>query len=258
MLKKLNNVFAGTFSHPVGVDTHIEFKKALYSPNGIKLKEPGINRIVVNNIIVENKEEPEKAVDIYKFIEETGIDWSNTEYLNIWLVSDIEDKVKDFVSSVSINCLPKYYNSGVLAEDLPKGLTLTEYTDETVLSVANKGEIYKLQELTNMGNPTQNGFNELGFYIGMYLGLLPVSNTMYQESQGNIDFCDDTINYDWTSNLYKSTSKFYFKSENLMGDNSGLHTAISKEQAIRIRWVLENCPERSPWKSDFAFTGISE
>ncbi len=259
MLKRLNNVFAGKASnYSVGVDTQIEFKEALYSPRGEELREAGINRVAVNNIIIDN-EDPEKAVDIYKFIEETGIAWPSDKYLNIWLVSDVENEVDGFCPGVVTNCTPKYYSSGILAENVLKGLEMTEFTDETVLDVNNQGIIYKLQELTNVKYySSQSSFNELGFYLGIYLGLLPTSIATYTESMGNIDYCDDTIDFDWSSDLFKSTSLFYFQSLNIMDDNSGLHSAISKEQAIRIRWVLENCPDRSSWKSDFAFTGISK
>ena len=65
------------------------------------------------------------------------------------------------------------------------------------------------------------------------------------------DFMNRTFNTSW----YKQAQGCYFRSENIMDDPTGLHISVSKNQCERIRWLLENCPERAAWKNDFAFTG---
>ena len=48
---------------------------------------------------------------------------------------------------------------------------------------------------------------------------------------------------------------YFFLSENIMDDPSGVHRSVSLQQALRMHWVLQHCPERAMWKSDYAFTG---
>lgn len=77
------------------------------------------------------------------------------------------------------------------------------------------------------------------------------------------DHCQDTQpyylgapdSYKGNKTMFKAVESCFFLAENIMDDQSGVHRSVSAEQAKRMRWVLENCPERSAWKSDFAFTG---
>lgn len=50
-LSKLNNLFAGTTSvNPVGVNTHIRFEMARYTPEGQKMLTPGIERLTIQEL----------------------------------------------------------------------------------------------------------------------------------------------------------------------------------------------------------------
>ncbi len=255
LLEKLNNLYNGSISeNPVGVNSGIEFKAAMYAPNGSMLREPGINRVVVDEVLPVDSDNTE----IYKFIETANIDWSGEDYLNVWLISDRNERVSKFSKDIVTNCLPMYYNAGVDVATLPEGLTLTEYDGTTPLTVANSGVIYKLQSLFSVdrsfGSSGTPSFNDLSYYIGRYMGLLPTYS--YSDTAGD-DFCDDTIDYDgdkdWPYKRIDTT--YYFKSENIMDDATGLHVSISKDQVKRARWILDNSPDRAAWKSDFAFTG---
>jgi hypothetical protein len=69
-----------------------------------------------------------------------------------------------------------------------------------------------------------------------------------------LDYCSgvgNSENTDW----YKTFDGCYFRAENIMDDSRGVHCSVSRDQAIRMRWFLNNCPARTAWKSDFAFTG---
>ncbi|MFR7809988.1 MAG: hypothetical protein ACLU4N_12320 [Butyricimonas faecihominis] len=93
-----------------------------------------------------------------------------------------------------------------------------------------------------------------------YLGLLPT----WKESGGiPEDYCADTQKYfgndaegyKKNTTAYKLVKDCFFLAENIMDDPLGTHRSVSLQQSQRIRWILNNCPERSAWKSNFAFTG---
>lgn len=253
LLAKLNNMLDGSTTHnPVGVNTHIRLEPALYDPYGKKLLESGINRLTVREINTENKYED--------FLNSRHLIWPAEHYMNIWLISDRIGSVNDFGNKISALCRPYYVESG--AENLPEGIAWKEYAGE-VLSACESGVIYKLQELDNIDRDfsNSNGFanNELGYYIGQYLGLLPTCHLVNVEGG---DYCEDTHDYmpnehavGGNKTWYKEANGCYFRSENIMDDPRGGHCSVSREQCIRMRWVLNHCPGREAWKSDFAFTG---
>lgn len=253
LLIKLNNMLDGSTTHnPVGVNTHIRLEPALYDPYGKKLVEPGINRLTVKEINIENQYED--------FLKNQHLIWPAEYYLNIWLISDREMVIDDFGNKISALCCPYYVYPGTA--DLPEGIVWKEYAGE-VLSACEVGIIYKLQELDNIDRDFLNGTgfanNELGYYIGQYLGLLP---TCHLRSGAMTDYCEDTHDYGRDENAigknetwYKEANGCYFRAENIMDDPCGTHCSVSREQCIRMHWVLNHCPGREAWKSDFAFTG---
>jgi len=253
LLEKLNHMLDGSTTHnPVGVNTHIRLEPALYDPYGKKLAEPGINRSTVKKIGAENRYED--------FLTQQHLIWPAEHYLNIWLISDREMAVDDFGNKISALCRPYYVMPGT--EGLPEGIAWKEYAGET-LAACESGIIYKLQELDNIDRDFLNGSgfanNELGYYLGQYLGLLPTCH-LYDGSM--TDYCEDTHDYGRDEQAagnnetwYKEANGCYFRAENIMDDPRGTHCSVSREQCIRMRWVLNHCPGREAWKSDFAFTG---
>lgn len=252
LLTKLNNMLDGSTTHnPVGVNTHIRLEPALYDLYGKKLTEPGINRLTVKEIDAGNRYED--------FLKEQHLIWPVEHYMNIWLISDREMVVADFGNRISGLCYPYYVNPG--QEDAPEGIAWREYAGEA-LSAYESGIIYKLQELDNIDRDFSNegvlANNELGYYIGQYLGLLPTCHLRGAMT----DYCDDTHDYEPDENAvggnrqwYKEANGCYFRAENIMDDPRGGHCSVSREQCVRMRWVLNHCPGREAWKSDFAFTG---
>lgn len=250
ILQKLNNVFGNLVSvNPVGVDTHIRFQFALYDQYGRKMTEAGINRLVVKEIDATNQ--------FADFLTAQRLVWSAEKYMNIWLISDREKKVENFGAEVSDNCLPRYVNAGISGEDIPEGLELGLFPEGGDFSVSESGVIYKLQELDELDRSFgPQVTNELIYYIGRYLGLYP---TCTYNGPGT-DYCDDTMNYNPTDDYsndswYKSMDACYFRAENIMDDPKGVHCSVSRDQCTRMRWVLNNCPDRAAWKNNFAFTG---
>lgn len=253
LINRLNNVFNGSVSrNAAGVNTKIEFIPALYSQDGRKLSEEGINRVVV-------KEIPYKTME--NFILSEKLVWPADKYMNIWLISDRKNLVKNFGTEFSMLARPNHVNSGV--NDIPEGLELNELEGE--LPTFSSGLFYRLQLLNELtfssGSVDNPGVNELIHYIGIYLGLMDTFTFNSDDDPAN-DFCDDTLDYSFDKNTiffslrwYNESLNCFFQLENIMDDPTGVHRSISKDQNQRMRWVLNNCPERNAWKSNFALTG---
>lgn len=258
-IKRMNYVFSGEVSkNPVGVDTKIRFKAALYDPKGNLLEEPGINRIEVDGSV--------PSTDKYKnFImeDDNNLNWPFDKYINIWLITDSDEAYKNFGYQISKYSIPGQIYSGTDMSEKPIGLSFNEvdhntWKPEPLMS----GIIYKLQLMhVYKYSARYRHYNfDLMHYLGIYFGLLPThKHSSYSYSK---DYCDDTFNYNHSSRRYlrnrtpvKSHGNYMFLSENIMDDQVGLHRSISKDQTKRIRWIIENCPGRSAWKSKFAFEG---
>ena len=257
LLDKINNTFSGAVSqNAMGVDTKIRFKAALYDPSGNKLREPGINRIRIDEV-------SDAANDQYKtLLAEQKALWPHDKYLNVWLISDRNNEYTSFHSTISTQCIPRYVYPGTDLFEQPEGLALADQPTNWE-PVANEiGILYKLQSIQTMVRSFMKSDNEFVNCFGFYLGLLPTWETYiffgYPE-----DYCTDTQKYcgydteGYQNNTtqYKLVGDCFFLSENIMDDPVGVHRSISLQQSVRMRWILNNCPERSAWKSDFAFTG---
>lgn len=268
-LAKLNNLFAGTTSvNPVGVNTRIRFEMARYTPEGQKMLTPGIDRLTIQELNT-----ADTVNGLADFLTAQDLLWPPEYYMNIWLISDRKNKVDNFANAISANCYPRYVYPGTPADSRPEGIAWQEMPSGTPFGPKNAGVIYKLQELDVISREFSDNsylasaYNELAYYVGCYFGLFTTctfsTGTPGIEVEIKTDYCDDTMNYwgtdfmDRTFNTswYKWAQGCYFRSENIMDDPTGLHISVSKNQCERIRWVLENCPERAAWKNDFAFTG---
>ena len=253
LLEKINNTFSGIVSNnATGVDTKIRFEAALYDPYGTLLNEPGINRIYMDEVV-------DEAADQYaSLIVEQKALWDYTKYLNVWLISDQQGEYDAFYRDISTQCVPRYTNVLDL-ETAPQGLSLSEQPADWSPQPNEVGIVYKLQSLLSMVRGFgKNQENELTNCLGYYLGCLP---TWSESETLSEDYCSDTQKYYGKSgyginlSLNKRMGDYYFLSENIMDDPSGVHRSVSLQQALRMHWVLQHCPERAMWKSDFAFTG---
>lgn len=255
VLEKINNAFSGIVSNnATGVDTKICFEPALYDPYGTLLNEPGINRIYMDEVTDEAEDQYASLIVVQKAL------WDYTKYLNIWLISDQKGEYSTFYRTISTQCVPRYADAADLVS-APQGLTLSELPAGWEPLPNEVGIVYKLQSLFSMvrgfGFGTEE--NELTNCLGYYLGLLPT----WSANANSIpdDFCSDTHSYYGNTSQGINTSNekrvgdYLFLSENIMDDPSGVHRSVTLQQALRMHWVLQHCPERAMWKSDYAFTG---
>ena len=251
-LKRINNMLSGAISHnPVGVNSNIQLAMAEYDQYGGRLVEPGVERTTISDGAFKKKD----GSDIDSLLVAERLLWPADKYLNIWLISDRKGVVSDFANDVTAKCAPTFVYSD--ATDVPKGLKLTPYADET-LTPSQAGIIYKLSQLDVTersfyvsNNNKKQGYNELGYYIGLFYGLLPTCN--YKDTKATTDYCDDTMDYASTStggnqDWYKTVDGYYFRAENIMDDPRGVHCSVSQDQAIRMRWFMDHCPGRMQWK----------
>lgn len=257
LIDKINNTFSGNVStNAMGVDTKIRFKAAVYDPYKNKLQEPGINRIYVEKVT-------DAAKDQYKtFIKDQKALWPYDKYLNVWLISDRENEYDKFFYTISRTCIPRYIATEADPAKIPEGLTLSSLPENWTPVPNEVGILYKLQSIQTMVRSFgEKNENELVNGFGYYLGLLPTWGT--SSSAKPQDYCSDTHKYYGNDNegynknqtAYKLVGDCFFLAENIMDDPVGVHRSVSQQQAQRMRWILNNSPERSAWKSDYAFTG---
>ena len=257
LIDKINNTFSGNVStNAMGVDTKIRFKAAVYDPYGNKLQEPGINRIYVEKVT-------DAAKDQYKtFIKDQTALWPYDKYLNVWLISDRENEYDKFFYTISRTCIPRYIATETDPAKIPEGLTLSSLPENWTPVPNEVGILYKLQSIQTMVRSFgEKNENELVNGFGYYLGLLPTWGA--SSSAKPQDYCSDTHKYYGNDNegynknqtAYKLVGDCFFLAENIMDDPVGVHRSVSQQQAQRMRWILNNSPERSAWKSDYAFTG---
>lgn len=257
LIDKINNTFSGNVStNAMGVDTKIHFKAAVYDPYGNKLQEPGINRIYVEKVT-------DAAKDQYKtFIKDQKALWPYDKYLNVWLISDRENEYDKFFYTISRTCIPRYIATETDPAKIPEGLTLSSLPENWTPVPNEVGILYKLQSIQTMVRSFgEKNENELVNGFGYYLGLLPTWGA--SSSAKPQDYCSDTHKYYGNDNegynknqtAYKLVGDCFFLAENIMDDPVGVHRSVSQQQAQRMRWILNNSPERSAWKSDYAFTG---
>lgn len=256
---RLNLVFAGDVSvHPAGINTKINFKQAMYNPQGGKMNEVGINRLTVKEITFDD------AVTkrgYFTFLKDNNLIWDPTKYMNIWLISDRANNGKVFSWRYSYPCMPKYQTVG--ATNAPEGLVMRENPSaDSLQSPLAAGLMYRLQAINQIRRYTGSSYspedNDLIHYIGCYLGLL---RSAWFTTTGFEDYCDDTQAYYYVrdglnNSLYKEgLNNLFFLGENIMDDPTGVHKSVTQQQYLRMQWVLENCIDRAAWRSDFAFTG---
>lgn len=257
LIDKINNTFSGNVStNAMGVDTKIRFKAAVYDPYENKLQEPGINRIYVEKVT-------DAAKDQYKtFIKDQKALWPYDKYLNVWLISDRENEYDKFFYTISRTCIPRYIATETDPAKIPEGLTLSSLPENWTPVPNEVGILYKLQSIQTMVRSFgEKNENELVNGFGYYLGLLPTWGA--SSSAKPQDYCSDTHKYYGNDNegynknqtAYKLVGDCFFLAENIMDDPVGVHRSVSQQQAQRMRWILNNSPERSAWKSDYAFTG---
>ncbi len=220
----LNEAFnQRTYPASNGANANVEFKLALYAPDGTRLEEDGINRVTT-------------SLDGYAsrpvLIENT---WDSKKYMNVYVCGYSPSTPAPSVKLAGVDPI--------------LGLSFTDIEADEELDLSSPEKIGPIFGAYYFG--TYLYLISYSFHwethFAKYLGLL---------SPRVEDYCDDTYSYlssgveGWA---LSRDGRVYYPT-NLLG--RGTVAVLSGEQVERIHWVLENCPTHWAWKSDFAFTGV--
>ncbi len=225
-LDQLNAIFSKrAHNHSNGANANIEFKLALYAPDGTRLEEDGLNR--VSTPLEGFQSRP-------ALVENT---WDPKKYMNVYI-------------SGTPNIVPAPHTK-LTGVDPILGLSFTdiEADDDLDLSPEKIGitigasyygtYLYYISYIFNWKRE-----------FSKYLGVL--------NSYGE-DHCDDTYphgyNYSRIEGWRIANDGRVFYATNVTA-RSGQSSTFTPQQVERMHWVLENCPTHWAWKSDFAFTGV--
>jgi len=264
-LDRINDIFnRKVTSDPNGGNAKITFKLAEYDEDGLPLLEKGKHEVQLTSAMSDR-------YDYIDYIERRLI-WNPMKYLNVW-IAKFSNSISDSGSETYIVEDPSVIVRG--SEPIPDidAEEVDTFTADDVESFADAGFIVNFHEFLNPNVFNSNSF-EVGTAFAAYLGL---RRTDYYDSYGiavvfdetgDTDFCPDTYFYDkYNELIYKNNDLSecynypfdidpieYFTSFNVM-DRYSRKNSLSIDQVKRIRAVVERCPSRWAYKSDWAFTG---
>ena len=244
-LNELNDLFGRKkYFSSNGGNANIEFKLAIYHPNRTLLLEKGIDR---KDVLRKGEAmKPDVVANT----------WNPKRYLNVWVCTYppysffpagdpyyylTSLPVTKLASANGLSGLNFLHN---ITESDPVNISSPEFTgimmgaDYVTFKKQYVWRFYTFDWVTNFAE---------------YYGVL---STIFTRR----DYCSDTYKYNNSNYSFSSFEKtsltgYKYTSENVMDEYSPKVT-ISAEQAERMRWVLDNCPSRWAWKSNFALTGI--
>ncbi len=257
-IDKLNLIYNQiNLSNPNGGNAKISFKLAEYDKYGKPLKIKGVN-------MVQLKEEL-SANEIYEYINDNLI-WDSNKYLNVWLT-----KFASSWSETGANSYKSVAPTVILSSaDAISGLTadaVESFDNGDITDFTDVGIMVNYKDFLNANRSTGDGF-ELSTIVGYYLGLLSMDyyqrygyvNGKYTSItnfvDGDTDFCSDTYMTDKADLIFKKSyiTEEWFTGCNIMIRNSRKNS-ITYDQVQRVRQIIESCPSRWSYKSDWAFTG---
>ncbi|MGZ2370019.1 hypothetical protein ACXR6G_09560 [Ancylomarina sp. YFZ004] len=253
----LNNVFnKKRTTNPNGGSAHINFRLAEYDNHGKVLDVKGLNKIKTTKIL--------RPTESLEYIKE-NLKWDHNKYLNIWICDLAAGRYSSNGSTSFKVEVPKVILEGETAIPGIDARPITDLEEEDLEELVDTGIVYNIGEFAITQNYDSNstGFANL---IGLYYGLLKMNFKEYWDWRiqeyvsnmvdGDTDFCGDTPIYDYGYSLYKKhyVTGAKFTTYNIMAQYSR-QNSITYDQAKRVREVLQKCPTRWSYKSDWAFTG---
>lgn len=180
VIDRVNDLYA-----TCGADLGVEFVMATETPDGVKLEEPGVNRV----------KQTETTIDCNKLMTSTdpkyhNLLWDTRRYVNILLYTFKDDGILGYSQ---FPWLPEPYELEGL-EQTPKGADVTSNKYPQCVSINNK-YVYSMPEGDEyaMDNIVFSVAHELGHFLGLYhaFNQLTTGNNVDVDT----DYCTDTPPY---------------------------------------------------------------
>jgi hypothetical protein len=255
--KKLEDMVAGMnvmfnrigTSTPNGGSANIEFVLAAMGPDGKPLEKPGYNMFEY----VGTMNWGFGTTEASKFIKANAarLLWNPKKYMNVYVLPSAV-----FYGGISIA------KPGYTLSDTPlPGVTMQKAATVNDVPLTEPDKVGLMLGRDELYSPLRGPAPNIGHRIGSYYGLF---RTYHYTSESNYtDHCLDTQKWPISQfrNIYKqSKDGVLFAAENVMdatfidfniegGQNlvSRVNT-FTADQVKRIRYVVENCPERMAWQ----------
>ena len=246
VLDDVNAYYNGTINRNPGfnpVDMNVEFTLATHDPSGALLKEPGIHRILRNNITLDCQKFLENEYDDAKWL------WDQNKYINVVIFNFTEQ------NTAGISFMA-YTPSTYPLEGLPSGDAYftnppTKQAHCIALNNVTAGIGIYLPTQEVQDRMSQSLAHELGHYLGLF-------HAFSKDSKVETDYCADTPDYNraayeqWLNTIpsfilteaYQRNSRNgnTFTSTNTMDYFYGWLNLFTDDQRARIRHVLEYSP----------------
>lgn len=229
-LQKANIAFRQMASiAPNAVDSKINFRAARENVNGNLLENPGWDSYTISQSLIETTATTGKPFDINTFITKNKLNWDNSKYLNIWIV-----RTQKSVPSPA----PLY-----LTQATPglEGLSLQIVQPPFSFQPTDCGIVIEYNQFIK---------EDLAYFLGQYLGLLPTAYKKNNIPATDTDYCNDTFMYSTNDENYEFKTdpkrNIGYLSDNIM-DKKSTSTTISMDQLKRMLLILEYSPVRQSW-----------
>ncbi len=230
-LQKANIAFRQMASvAPNAVDSKINFVAARENVNGNLLENPGWDLYTIAQNTIEATATPNAPFDINTFISKNKLNWDYSKYLNIWIV-----RTNKSIPSPA----PLYLTQSTSGLE---GLSLQIVQPPYNFQPTDYGIVIEYNQFIK---------ENLAYFLGQYLGLLPTAYSKNSVPATDTDYCDDTFMYSTNDENYEFKTdpqrNISYLSDNIM-DKKSTSTTISMDQLKRMLLILEYSPVRQNWK----------
>ncbi|MBO9572491.1 MAG: hypothetical protein J7497_09835 [Chitinophagaceae bacterium] len=249
-LEELVNGLNGIFNRqgtnaPNGASANIEFVLATTDPAGRTLEKPGHN-IYGYPSTFDWGWASFNAVTLVKENADALL-WDPTKYLNVWVLPSV----------VYYGGLTTTRPAYTLATDPLPGIDMQQVSSASEVPLTEPEGVGLMIGRDELNSTLRAPAPNLAYRFGTFYGLFQTYTYDWDPSLS--DYCNDTQKFSLTQyrDIYKKSPEgILFRAQNIMdatfidwnvegGQNlvSRVNT-ISADQAARIRYVVENCPER--------------
>lgn len=246
----MNTMFNRTgTSAPNGTSANIEFVLAAIGPDGKPLEKAGYN--MFEYLGTQTWGFGTSTAATFIKANAAKLLWDPKKYMNIWVLPSAV-----YFGGIA-NAKPGYTLSST---PLP-GVTMQQVASISAVPLTEPEKVGLFISRDELYSALRGPAPNIGHRIGTYYGLFRTYH--YTTETNYTDYCADTQK--WMVNQLRSVYKLdkdgiLFGAENVMdatfidGNIEGGQNLVSRvntftaEQVKRIRYVIENCPERMSWQ----------